>query len=118
MDIGTTTAPHWTEGKIEAPFTASELPVFKVTCHADAKPHPLGRVIYTTDPGRALISGRCADVGSIVMQQLRGLSARAPYFANGSAETLHDVVEFYNRRYQMKLTEADKADLVHFLEAL
>ena len=33
--------------------------------HASAPPHPyLGRTIYTTDPGRALITGRCNDVGS------------------------------------------------------
>jgi hypothetical protein len=116
MDVGTTTQPHWTEA---AQMEKSELPVFKITCRPDAKPHPhLGRTIYTTDPGRALISGRCEDVGSIVMQQLRGLAARAPYFANGSAETLHDVVNFYNRRYQMKLTEAEKVDLVNFLSAL
>ena len=83
----------------------SELPVFKITCNRDADPHPyLGRVIYTTDPGRALISGKCVDVGSIVMQQIRGLAARAPYFANGSAKTLREVVDFYDRRFDMKLT--------------
>ncbi len=77
VDVGTTNYPTWTE-----PDTwqqTAELPVFKITCRPDADPHPyLGRVIYTTDPGRALISGRCVDVGSIVMQQLRGLAARAP----------------------------------------
>ena len=75
-------------------------------------------MIYTTDPGRALISGRCVDVGSIVMQQLRGLSARAPYFVNGSAKTLREVVDFYDRRYDMKLSDADKEDLVNFLGVL
>jgi cytochrome c peroxidase len=122
MDLGTTTHPLWTEpaaAKSAQPdFSASPLPVFKVTCRADAQPHALGRVIYTTDPGRALISGRCADVGSIVMQQLRALAARAPYFSNGSAETLRDAVDFHNRRYQMNLTEAEKDDLANFLGAL
>jgi cytochrome c peroxidase len=75
-------------------------------------------VVYTTDPGRALVSGRCADVGSIVMQQLRGLSARAPYFANGSAKNLREVVDFYDRRFDMKLTDQDKEDLVTFLGVL
>ena len=83
------------------------------------RPHPyLGRVIYTTDPDRALISGRCVDVGSIVMQQLRGLSARAPYFANGSAKTLREVVDFYDRRFDMKLTDGEKEDLINFLGVL
>ena len=62
------------------------MPLFKITCRRDIAPHPyLGRVIYTQDPGRALISGKCNDVGTIVMQQFRGLAARAPYFSNGSA---------------------------------
>jgi len=117
IDAGTTNYPTWTE-----PGTwvdTSELPVFKITCNKDADPHPyLGRVIYTTDPGRAMISGKCADVGSIVMQQLRGLAARAPYFANGSAKTLREVVDFYDRRFDIKLSDADKDDLVNFLGVL
>ena len=84
-----------------------------------APPHPyLGRTIYTTDPGRALITGRCNDVGSIVMGQFRGLAARAPYFSNGSAATLRELVDFYDRRFDMKLTEIDKQDLVNFLSVL
>jgi hypothetical protein len=117
VDVGTTNYPTWTEPATWA--ESSELPVFKITCAKDADPHPyLGRVIYTTDPGRALISGRCVDVGSIVMQQLRGLAARAPYFANGSAKTLREVVDFYDRRFDMKLTDDEKEDLINFLGAL
>ena len=117
MDVGTNNFPTWTEPSTWA--QSSELPVFKITCSKDADPHPyLGRVIYSTDPGRALISGRCVDVGSIVMQQLRGLSARAPYFANGSAKSLREVVDFYDRRFDMKLTDEEKEDLVNFLGAL
>jgi hypothetical protein len=117
VDVGTTNFPTWTEPATWA--ESSDLPVFKITCNRDADPHPyLGRVIYSTDPGRALISGKCADVGSIVMQQLRGLSARAPYFANGSAKNLREVVDFYDRRYDMKLTDQEKEDLSNFLGAL
>ena len=117
VDVGTTNYPTWTEPATWA--ESSELPVFKVTCARDADPHPyLGRVIYTTDPGRALISGRCVDVGSIVMQQFRGLSARAPYFANGWAKSLREVVDYYDRRFDMKLSETEKDDLINFLGAL
>lgn len=116
VDVGTTNFPTWNESPV---VEKSELPVFKVTCAKTADPHPyLGRVIYTTDPGRALISGKCVDVGSIVMQQLRGLSARAPYFANGSAKTLREVVDFYDRRFDMKLSDFEKEDLINFLGAL
>jgi hypothetical protein len=117
VDVGTTNYPTWTEPDTWA--QTADLPVFKISCRPDADPHPyLGRVIYTTDPGRALISGRCVDVGSIVMQQLRGLAARPPYFVNGSAKDLREVVDFYDRRFDMKLSNSDKEDLVNFLGAL
>lgn len=102
-----------------AMIKSPDLPVFKVTCDADAPPHPyLGREFLTTDPGRALISGKCFDVGSLVMQQMRGLSARAPYFSNGSAKDLAAVVEFYDLRFKMEMTEQEKTDLVNFLSVL
>ena len=117
VDLGTTNYPTWTEPAVFD--TGAELPVFKITCHASPAPHPfLGRTIYTTDPGRALITGRCADVGSITMQQFRGLAARAPYFVNGSAATLRELVDYYDRRFDMKLTEREKVDLVNFLSVL
>ena len=120
MDIGTTNLPWAREAPLN-PWTkdAPQLPLFKVTCNADISPHPfLGRVIYTQDPGRALISGKCNDVGAIVMQQFRGLAARAPYFSNGSAATLRELVDFYDRRYSIGYSEQEKHDLVAFLGAL
>ena len=70
------------------------------------------------EAGRALITGRCADVGSITMQQFRGLAARAPYFANGSAKDLRELVDYYDRRFDMKLTGQEKIDLINFLSVL
>ncbi len=117
VDVGTTNYPTWTEPPVFS--DKAELPVFKCTCNKDALPHPyLGRVIYTNDPGRALITGKCADIGSIVMGQFRGLAARAPYFSNGSAKNLRELVDFYDRRFDMKLTEQEKVDLVNFLSVL
>lgn len=117
VDLGTTNYPTWTEPSLFSNKT--ELPIFKCTCDKNAPPHPyLGRVIFTNDPGRALITGKCADIGSIVMGQFRGLAARAPYFANGSARTLRQLVEFHDRRFEMKLTEQEKTDLVNFLSVL
>jgi hypothetical protein len=120
MDIGTTNLP-WARETPLNPWNNKqpEMPLFKVTCKANVAPHPfLGRVIYTQDPGRALISGKCNDVGTIVMQQFRGLAARAPYFANGSAHTLLELVDFYDRRYAIGYTEDEKRDLVNFLSSL
>lgn len=117
VDVGTTNYPTWTEPAVFS--DKAELPVFKCTCEKSAAPHPfLGRVIYTNDPGRALITGKCVDIGAIVMQQMRGLSARAPYFSNGSAKNLRELVDFYDRRFDMKLSEQEKVDLVNFLSVL
>jgi hypothetical protein len=120
MDIGTTNLPWAREAPLNPWTTESpQLPLFKVTCNADVAPHAfLGRVIYTQDPGRALISGKCNDVGAIVMQQFRGLAARAPYFSNGSAATLRELVDFYDRRYAIGYSEQEKNDLAAFLGAL
>jgi len=120
MDVGTTNHPFALE-PAESPWAEElpELPLFKVSCRADLPPHPfLGREIYTQDPGRALISGKCEDVGAIVIQQFRGLAARAPYFSNGSAASLRELVDFYDRRFNIRYTEQEKTDLVNFLSVL
>jgi hypothetical protein len=120
MDIGTTNLP-WAREEPLNPWNTRKpsLPLFKITCKPDVAPHPfLGRVIYTQDPGRALISGKCNDVGTIVMQQFRGLAARAPYFSNGSAATLEEMVDFYDRRFNIGFTDQEREDLVNFLAAL
>jgi cytochrome c peroxidase len=92
-----------------------DLPVFTIWCTSG----PLaGQVFEVTDPGVALITGKCADIGKLKGPILRGLAARAPYFHNGSAATLADVVEFYNQRFSIGFTKQQKADLVAFLSSL
>jgi cytochrome c peroxidase len=93
----------------------SGLPVFTLQCVAG----PLaGKSFVVTDPGRALISGNCADIGKLKGPILRGLAARAPYFHNGSAATLLDVVNFYDQRFGIGFTEQDRRDLAAFLQTL
>jgi cytochrome c peroxidase len=72
----------------------------------------------TTDLGQALIDGKFDHVGKIKGPILRGLSARAPYFHNGSAQTLLDAVRFYENRFGLVLTPQEEADLVAFLSVL
>ena len=74
--------------------------------------------VVVTDPGKALISGKCADVGKFKGPILRGLAARAPYFHNGSAATLMGVVNFYDQRFSIGFTDQQKQDLVNFLNTL
>jgi cytochrome c peroxidase len=93
----------------------SDLPVFTLQCVTG----PLaGKSFVVTDPGRALISGACADIGKLKGPILRGLAGRAPYFHNGSAATLLDVVNFYDERFNIGFTEQDRRDLAAFLQTL
>lgn len=109
VDLGTTTLPY------ADPF--SDLPMFRITCRGRPHPH-YGKVILTYDPGFALTSGRCADVGKITLQSMRGLSARAPYFSNGLAKDLREVIDYYERRYRIGYTEQEKQDLVNLMSVL
>ena len=77
-----------------------------------------GQVVQTTDPGRAMVTGKWRDVGKFKGPILRGLAARPPYFHDGSAATLMDVLAFYDKRFRIKLTDREKADLIAFLRAL
>ena len=77
-----------------------------------------GETRLTTDPGRALKSGHWADVDKFKVPSLRGLSARAPYFHNGTAATLNDVILHYEAALGFQFTPAERDDLVAFLEAL
>ena len=81
-------------------------------------PTPTSNCKSTTDLGQALIDGKFDHVGKIKGPILRGLSARAPYFHNGSAQTLMDAVHFYEVRFGLVLTPQDESDLVAFLSAL
>jgi cytochrome c peroxidase len=77
-----------------------------------------GATTQTSDPGRALITGKWNDIQKFKVPSLRGLSARPPYFHNGQSLTLEDVVAFYNGKFRMNMSDAEKSDLVAFLKAL
>jgi len=105
LSIGTTAYPALPA------LDVSGLPVYSAQCSD-------GSVVQVTDIGRAMISGQCADIGKVKGPILRGLAGRAPYFHNGAAATLDDVVEFYNERFNLNLTTQQKSDLVAFLHTL
>jgi cytochrome c peroxidase len=65
-----------------------------------------------------MVTGKWADIGKFKGPVLRGLAARAPYFHNGSAATLEEVVDFYESRFNLQLTAQERADLLAFLRAL
>lgn len=77
-----------------------------------------GEVRQLTDAGLGNITGRWDDLGDFKVPTLRGLAARAPYFHNGSAATLDDVVRHYEKHFMFVFTDEERADLVAFLNAL
>lgn len=79
--------------------------------------------------GRILISYHELDIGSFRTPSLRNIALTAPYFHDGSARTLAEVVRFYNeggkanlnREWDLApvaLTADEQRDLVMFLESL
>jgi cytochrome c peroxidase len=96
----------------------SYLPRITVCKLDPATGQPTNDCKTTTDLGQALIDGNFDHVGKIKGPILRGLAARAPYFHNGSAKTLLDVVRFYETRFGLVLTPQEESDLVAFLRSL
>jgi cytochrome c peroxidase len=99
-------------GVSDASRRTNDLPLFTLHCNTT------GVDVQTSDPGRAMVTGKCSDIGKVKGPILRGLAARPPYFHNGSAATLLDAVNFYDSRFALGLTPADKQDLVAFLKSL
>jgi hypothetical protein len=114
LDIGTSHALQYEQDPhiraALAQLSMPDLPVYQVACGANSE--------YTSDPGRAVLTGNCSDLNRIKGPILRGLAARAPYFHNGAAASLNEVVAFYNLRFQMGLSAGEQADLVAFLKTL
>lgn len=71
-----------------------------------------------SDAGRGQVTGLWNDLGRFKTPTLRALSARAPYFHNGIAATLDEVVRHYERHLGFVFTDQERADLVAFLSAL
>jgi cytochrome c peroxidase len=103
LDIGIADASRRTQG----------MPLY--TLRRKAAPF---ETIATTDPGRALITGKWDDIGRFKGPVLRALATRAPYFHNGFAADLRAAVDFYDQRFGIGLTENEKVDLVAFLRTL
>jgi cytochrome c peroxidase len=96
---------------------------------------------YSTDPGRAMITGSPYDFEALDSTSLRGIAKTAPYFHNNGAATLEDVVALYSDHLfsrfpsltqagdkehdddgdigpEEALTAEQKSDLVAFLKRL
>ena len=108
-----------------------------VACHqapnfTDNGFHNIGLASYdqpNPDMGRFVIKPVNAMRGAFKTPTLRDVALTAPYFHDGSAKTLMDVVELYVRGGDslqnrspsikpLKLAQSEKEDLVEFLRAL
>jgi cytochrome c peroxidase len=97
----------------------------------DGKFHNLGVGTGASkpDPGRYEVTGVLDDWGRFRTPTLRNVAITAPYFHDGSASTLDEVVDFYDKGglansnldpalHPLHLTAGEKRDLVQFLESL
>lgn len=107
-----------------------------VRCHTgfaftDERYHNIGVGVDKPNPdfGRYNVTKKESDKGAFKTPTLRNIAASAPYFHDGSAKTLEDVVEFYdkggiknpnlsNEIKRLLLTVPEKADLVAFMKSL
>jgi cytochrome c peroxidase len=101
-----------------AELSMPNLPVYEIKGCSDPFNPGQPASFYTSDPGKALVSGLCSDFNRGKGPILRGLAARAPYFHNGAAADLNELINFYNKRFQMNLTDQQKRQLVVFLNSL
>ncbi len=99
-------------GISDASRRTPDMPLYTLTNEAT------GAIAQTTDPGLAMLTGKWADIGKFKGPILRGVAARAPYFHNGSAATLRDVIDFYDTRFSIHMNPQQKRDMVAFLSAL
>jgi len=99
-------------GLTDAAFRTDDLPLYTL------RNKTTGDVRKTTDPGRAMLTGKWNDIGKFKGPVLRGLAARAPYFHNGRAADLSEVLDFYETRFSVEFTQQEREDLIAFLLAL
>ncbi|HWC75907.1 MAG TPA: hypothetical protein VG778_00500 [Blastocatellia bacterium] len=77
-----------------------------------------GEILQLTDAGRGQVTGLWDDLGRFKTPTIRALAARAPYFHNGIAATIEDVVRHYEVHLGFVFTDQERTDLVAFLNAL
>jgi hypothetical protein len=77
-----------------------------------------GETRQVCDMGRGGSTGKWAELGGFRASPLRGLAAQAPYFHDGEFKTLRQVIEFFERRFNIGLSGTQKHDLENFLSAL
>jgi len=99
-------------GAASAEARTPDLPLYTIRNRTTGEERQL------SDTGRGNVTGLWSDLGKFKTPTLRALSARAPYFHNGTAATLDDVVRHYERHLNFAFTDQEREDLIAFLKAL
>jgi mono/diheme cytochrome c family protein len=96
-----------------------------VTCHsgpqmtdANVTLHLPAEVPSEPEPNGAPSYASRSATGQYRTAPLRGLWQHPPYFHNGSAASAEQVVQAYNAKQSLGLTEAQVADLAQYLKSL
>jgi mono/diheme cytochrome c family protein len=123
-------APPPPDGSFDAAAAARGETLFRgaagcATCHsgpdftdANVRLHAPADVVSEPEPNGAPSYASRSATRQYRTAPLKGLWQHAPYFHNGSAATLEDVVTTYNTRKALGLSPANKADLVQYLKSL
>ena len=120
-------APAAPTGSFDVASAARGKQVFEgagtcATCHsgptftdANSRLHPVGDSM--AEPESPSYAARSAT-RQYRTSPLKGVWQHAPYFHDGSAATLEDVVRTYNTKRSLGLTTPQSADLVQYLKSL
>ncbi len=77
--------------------------------------------VITPDPGIMLVTGNAGTANLFKMMSLRNLKNTPPYFSDGSAKTIEDIVDQYDflmNTFGIPHTQQDLADITAYLKLL
>jgi hypothetical protein len=89
-----------------------------ISCHAGASFTDAPTLHAPIETGMSTDEARRSVTGMYRTTPLRGAWQHPPYFHDGSAATLLDVVEHYNTVLNLGLDQAQRSDLDHYLRSL
>ena len=117
---------HNIMSNLSATRNAANLKTHTIRCT-----NPDGSILVRTgrpDPGRGFVTGVCNDISRFEARSLYNVVNHAPYFHDGSANTLEDVMATYNQffftlpatlqKFGPPMSDADTADVIAFVKRL
>lgn len=87
-------------------------------CHTGPRLTDQGRLHDPAETGMEPTWAERGTTGKYRTTPLRALWQHPPYFHDGSAATLRDVIDHYQRVLNLNLSERQRQDLVHYLLSL